>query len=88
MDEPVHATEIDEGTEVDDRRDHALAVLARLEVVEELFTLLPLGLFEPGPAGQDDVVAVLVELDDLGLELTADVGLQVADPTELDQRRR
>ena len=33
------------------------------------------------------VVAVLVELDDLGLDLLADVRLQIADPTHLDQRR-
>ena len=47
-----------------------------------------LRLLEPGPAGQHDVVAVLVELDDLGLERLADVGLQVADPAQLDERRR
>ena len=33
------------------------------------------------------VVAVLVELDDLGLDLLADVRLQIADTTHLDQRR-
>ena len=33
------------------------------------------------------VVAVLVELDDLGLDLLADVRLQIADATHLDQRR-
>ena len=60
--------------------------LAGLEVVEELFALFLLGLLEPGPAGQHDVVAVLVELDDLGLELLADVGLEVADPAQLDER--
>ena len=37
-------------------------------------------------AGEDDVVAVLVELDDLRLELAAHVGLQVADAAHLDQR--
>ena len=48
---------------------------------------LGLGLLEPGPAGQHHVVAVLVQLDDLGLELAADVRLQVAHPAHLDQRR-
>ena len=47
---------------------------------------LGLGLLEPRTAGQHHVVAVLVQLDDLGLELLADVRLQVADPTHLDQR--
>ena len=36
---------------------------------------------------QHHVVAVLVELDDLGLDLLADVRLQIADATHLDQRR-
>src|SRR6185436_10396570 len=36
-------------------------------------------------SAEDDVVAVLVELDDLGLELAAHVGLQVPDPAELDE---
>ena len=46
---------------------------------------LGLRLLEPGPARQDDVVAVLVELDDLGLELLADVRLEVADAAHLDE---
>ncbi len=62
-----------------------LAALARLEVLEELLALLALGLLQPRPAGQDHVVAVLVELDDLGLEDLAHVRLQVTDPTQLDQ---
>ena len=36
---------------------------------------------------QHHVVAVLVQLDDLGLDLLADVRLQIADTTHLDQRR-
>jgi hypothetical protein len=38
-------------------------------------------------ARQHDVVAVLVELDDLGLELLPTYGLQVAHAAHLDQRR-
>ena len=86
--EPVHATKVDEGAEVDDRRHDALSDLARLEVDEELATLLALGLLEPGAPREHDVVAVLVELDDLGLEGLADVRLQVAHTPELDKRRR
>ena len=62
------------------------ADLAELEVLEELLALLLLGLLQPGPAGEHDVVAVLVELDDLGLEVAPDVGLQVAHPAQLDER--
>ena len=50
------------------RDTDALAHLARLEVGEEVLALLLLRLLQVGPAGQHDVVAVLVELDDLGLQ--------------------
>ena len=88
VDEAVHAAEVDEGAEVDDRRNDALADLARLQVGEEVLALFLLRLFEPGPAGEHDVVAVLVELDDLGLERAPDIGLQVAHPAQLDERCR
>ena len=68
VDESVHAAEVDERTEVHDRRHDTLADLARLEVGEELVALLALRLLEVRAAGQHDVVAVLVELDDLALE--------------------
>ena len=58
-----------------------------LQLVEELAAHLGLGLLQPGAAGQHHVVAVLVQLDDLGLDLLADVRLQIADATHLDQRR-
>ena len=82
VDESVHAAQVDEGAEVDDRGHDALADLARLEVLEELLPLLLLRLLQPGPPAQHHVVAVLVELDDLGFESPADVGQQVTDPSE------
>ena len=86
VDQAVHPAEVDEGAEVHDRGDDALADLAGLQVDEELAALFLLGLLEPGTARQHDVVPVLVELDDLGLEDLADVRLQVADPAQLDER--
>src|SRR6185436_12229054 len=83
----VDAAEVDERTEVDHRGDDTLADLAARELVEELAADLGLGLLQPGAPGQDHVVAVLVQLDDLGFDLAADVGLQVAHPAHLDQRR-
>src|SRR6266702_2959771 len=82
----VHAAQVDERAEVDDRGHGALADLALLQRVEEGMADLGLGLLEPGPAGQHHVVAVLVQLDDLGFDLLAHVRLQVADPAHLDQR--
>ena len=68
------------------RGDDARADLALLELLEERRAHLGLRLLEPGTARQDHVVAVLVELDDLGLDLLADVGLEVADAAHLDER--
>ncbi len=58
------------------------------EVVEERRARLALGLLEERPARQHDVVAVLVELEDLRLDLLAEVRREVADAAQLDERRR
>jgi hypothetical protein len=88
VDESVHAAEVDERTERHHAGHHALADLAGLQVGEELVAGFLLGLFQEGPAGQHHVVAVAVELDDLGLQGLADVRSQVAHTAQLDQRRR
>ena len=49
---------------------------------------LGLGLFQESAAGQDHVVAVLVQLNDLGFQLTADVRLQVAHAAHFHQGGR
>src|SRR5699024_8069418 len=82
----VDTAEVHERTEVDDRGHHTGAHLALLQGLQEGGAHLGLGLLQPGAAGQHHVVAVLVQLDDLRLELLADVGLQVADATHLHQR--
>ena len=88
VDEPVHAAEIDERTEADDRGDRAFADFADLEVGEELVAGLLLVLFQVGATGQHHVVAVLVEFDDLAVHGLADVRREVADAAQLDERRR
>ena len=88
VDEAVHPAEVDECAEVDDGRHHTTAPLAWLQVGEEVAALLALGLLEPCPARKDDVVAIAVELDDLRLDDATDVGLELTDPAELDQRGR
>src|SRR5690606_19781240 len=77
----IDATEVHESTEVDDGGHDALADLALLQLVQELAANLGLGLLQPRAAGQNDVVAGLVQLDDLGLELAPDVGLQLPHAT-------
>src|SRR5204862_52626 len=74
--------------EVDDRRDDALANLALGKVAEERAAALALRLLEQGAAAQHDVVAVLVELEDLRLDLLAEVRREVADAAQLDERGR
>ena len=86
VDQTVHAAQVHEGTEVDHAGHDALADLARTEVVEELLPLLLLGLFQPCTAGQHHVVAVLVQLDDLGVDGGADEGLQVTDAAQVGER--
>src|SRR5690606_26395923 len=86
--EAVHAAQVDERAEVDDRGHDALADLALLEVVEEGRTRLRLGLLEQRTAAEHDVVAVLVELEDLRLDLLAEVRRQIAHAAQLDERRR
>src|SRR6202000_2051427 len=82
----VHTTEVDERAEVDDGGHHTLADGALLQLVEELAADLGLGLLEPGAAAQHHVVAVLVQLDDLGFDLLADVGLQIPNAAHLAKR--
>ena len=67
MNQTVYATQVHEGTEVDDGGNHTAANLALLEGLQEVGAYLGLGLLQPSAAGKNHVVAVLVQLDDLGL---------------------
>ena len=85
VNQTVHPAQIDEGAEVDDGGDNTGTHLALLQGVQEVRADLGLGLLKPRAAGQDHVVAVLVEFDDLRLDLAADVGGEVANATHLDE---
>ena len=85
VDEAVHAAEVDERTEADHRRHGALTNLANLEVVEELISSFFLVLFEERAPAEHDVVAILVELDDLGLHDGADVRRKIAHTAQFDE---
>ena len=64
---------------------NALADLTLLQLVEEGGADCGLGLFQVCTARQNNVVAVLVQLDDLSFELLADVGSEVADAAHLNE---
>src|ERR1035437_2860815 len=85
VNQTVDATKVNEGTEVDDAADDTGADLTLLELLEERRANLGLSLLKPCAAGKDNVVAVLVQLDDLGLDLLADIRLEVADAAHRDQ---
>ena len=87
VDQAVDAVEVDEGAEVDDVRDDAGHGLARGEVVEDALAHLAALLLEHRTAGQDDVVAGAVELDDLAAQLLAAELLEILDAADIDQRR-
>ena len=85
VNQTVHATQVHECTEVDDGGDNALADLTLLQLVEEGGANSGLSLFQVCTAGQNNVVAVLVQLDDLSFDLLTDVRCEVADAAHLNE---
>ena len=88
VNQSVHTAQIDECAEVDDGGHNALADLALLKLVQELRANLRLGLLKPCTTGQHNIVAVLVQLDDLCFDFLADVRIQVTNATHLNKRCR
>ncbi len=86
MDQTVHAAQVYEGTKVDHAGDNSLTVFPRTQVMQELFALFFVALFKPSTTRKHYVVAVFVQLDDLGFYGLANVGLQVTYSTQLHQR--
>ena len=87
MKQSVETAEVDEGAELGDVLDDALADLADLDVLEELLLLLVALLLDQTTTRHDDVHARFIDLDDLALHLLADVLGDVAGPTDADLRR-
>ena len=76
MDEAIGAAEVNEDTKVTDGRNVAGADFALGELVQQTVLLLGTPLLEGGALGQDDTVPATVNLDDLELELAADLSRQ------------
>ena len=86
VEEAVHASQIDERTEIGDVLDDTLPNLADLELLfQELSLVGPLGL-ENHPSGNDDVPAPLVQLQDHEVVLVADQVVHVGNPAQRDLR--
>src|SRR6201999_1185227 len=86
VDEAVDPIEIDEGAEVDDVGDLSFDDLARLEAAQDLLADLLALFLEDRAAGEDDVVAAAVELDDFAFERLAHELVEVVDAADVDQR--
>ena len=82
----VDAAEIDEGAELGDVLDDALADLARLDLAEQLLLHLLALVFEQLAAADDDVAAGLVDLEDLALDGLVDVVGDVRRPADVHLR--
>ncbi len=63
----VDAAEVDEGAVVGDVLDHAVDDLTLFQVLHQLLALLGAGLFQHGAAGNHDVAAAAIHLQDLEL---------------------
>lgn len=77
VEQPVNAAEVDERAEVGDVLDHALAELVDLHLAQQLDAVVAERLLKQFAARNDDVAAVLVDLDDFDIELFADVVVHI-----------
>src|SRR5262245_51108476 len=82
--ETVDAAQIDEGAELGDVLDHALANLPRLDLGEQLLLLLGAFVLDQLAPADDDVAAHLVDLEYLALDVPADVVADVWRPADID----
>ena len=80
----VDAAEVDERTVVGDVLDHATEDLALGERLERRLLLLGVLLFEEDLAGEHDIAALLVDLDDAHAQFLTLEGVQVAHRANVD----
>ena len=88
MQQAVDAAEVDERTVIGDVLDHAVDHLTLFEVLHQLLALLGAGLFQNRAAGDDDVAAAAIHLEDLERLRVVHQRRDVADRTDVDLRAR
>ena len=86
MQQTVHAAEVDERAEIGDVLDHALAEFVDLHFSEQLAALILEGLLEQFAAGNHDIAAVEIDLDDLDIEFLADVVIHIVHRAHIELR--
>ena len=85
MEQAVHAADVEEGAVVGEVLDHGLDDVAFLQVFQYFVALGLVFVFEYGAAGDDDVVAFLVEFDDFEVDFFAFAECRVFDRTHVNQ---
>src|SRR5207237_649729 len=83
MQEAVDAAQIDEGAELGDVLDDALAHLMRLDLAQELFLHLGALILNQLAAADHDVAAGLVDLEDFAVDGATDVVGDVRRPADV-----
>ena len=86
VEQAVDAVEVDERAEVGDVLDRALADVARGHLVEELLAAFEPFLLDEFAAGKNDVLALLVDFDDLEIVGVPDVLLEILGRDDVDLR--
>ena len=84
--QPVQAAQVDKRAKVRDVFDRALADLPDFQCGENLLTQPRAFLFEHHAAGNHDISAIFVELDDAKREHLADEAIEIFDLFEVDLR--
>ncbi|EFH71148.1 conserved uncharacterized protein [Gardnerella vaginalis 5-1] len=85
VNETVNTAEVNKRTEVYDRRHNAFANLTLLKLREEGFANFGLGFLKELATRKHNIVAVLIELENLSLNLLANVWRKIAHATHLNQ---
>lgn len=84
VEEAVDAAEVDERAEVGDVLHDALADLVDFHIFKQLRAAILAGSLEEFAAGNDDVSALLIDLEDLELVFFADEIVHILDRTDID----
>jgi hypothetical protein len=86
MKKSVHAPKIDKNTEIRDILDRPLTDLSLRQRRQNLFPLLLHTLFQECPAGHDDVLPQLIDLDNLESIDLADESIKIPNRLDIDLR--
>ena len=82
----VHAVEVDKRTEIGDVLDHTLANLTGLNGVEEALTLVRALFLDKLATGENDILPVEIDFEDLEIVGLANVLIEVLRRLNIDVR--